>query len=228
MPRRTGRTIYEAAYKTPEQRGKIMTSKYVLTGISMLFVLTALTACGGGGGGGGGAAAPTSVALAETGQTLCYDAAGAVIACAGTGQDGDLKAGVAWPSPRFVVGTGATADCVTDNLTGLMWVKAQSVTLFLWVDALTDANNLTLCGHSDWRLPNRKELRSLINHSVGNSAAWLNTQGFSNVQPIGYWSSSSDAGGASRAWMVNMQDGSVQDVIKSVNSSPVWPVRAGQ
>lgn len=31
--------------------------------------------------------------------------------------------GVAWPSPRFVAGTGATADCITDKLTGLMWPK---------------------------------------------------------------------------------------------------------
>ena len=109
-----------------------------------------LTACGGGGGGGGAAApAPlTSVALAETGQTTCSNAAGTVIACADTGQDGDLKAGVAWPSPRFVVGTGVgtTDQCVTDTLTGLMWVRAPSAVVSTWENALTSANNLTLCG----------------------------------------------------------------------------------
>jgi hypothetical protein len=40
---------------------------------------------------GGGAGVP------KTGQTTCYDAGGTVISCAGTGQDGDLQLGVAWP-----------------------------------------------------------------------------------------------------------------------------------
>jgi hypothetical protein len=70
-----------------------------------------LSACGGGGGGGSAAPAPapvplTSVALPKTGQTTCYDTAGATIGCATTGQDGDLQVGVAEPVPRFVVGTG--------------------------------------------------------------------------------------------------------------------------
>ncbi len=43
--------------------------------------------------------------------------------CAGTGEDGELRKGVAWPNPRFVSGTGAAADCMTDKLTGLMWPK---------------------------------------------------------------------------------------------------------
>lgn len=41
-----------------------------------------------------------TVDLPETEQTTCYDSAGAVINCTGTGQDGDIKAGVAWPSPE--------------------------------------------------------------------------------------------------------------------------------
>lgn len=41
------------------------------------------------------------IQLPRTGQTSCYDTAGAVISCAGTGKDGNLQAGVAWPNPRF-------------------------------------------------------------------------------------------------------------------------------
>ena len=207
-----------------------MIGQRVLTGISMLFVLATLTACGGGGGGGGAAAPapPTSVVLPETGQTTCYDAAGTVIpVCAGTGQDGDLKAGVTWPAPRFVVGTGATVDCVTDNLTGLMWVRAPSVTTAIWTAALTSANGLTLCGFTDWRLPNRKELRSLINYSLADNATALNTLGFSNVQAFYYWSSSSYAGIADHAGVVSMYDGRVSANVKSFLNY-VWPVRAGQ
>lgn len=74
------------------------------------------------------AQAQGEIDLPQTGQTTCYDSAGAVIPCPGTGQDGDWLAGVVWPSPRFTVGTGAEADCVTDNLTGLMWVKSPDST----------------------------------------------------------------------------------------------------
>ncbi|MBI5194449.1 MAG: hypothetical protein HZA08_13570 [Nitrospirae bacterium] len=43
-----------------------------------------------------------TVDLPKTGQTTCYDSFGAVIACAGTGQDGDIQAGV-WPGPVLVL-----------------------------------------------------------------------------------------------------------------------------
>jgi len=52
-----------------------------------------------------------TVELPETGQTACYnsevDEMGyqySVISCTGTGQDGDIRAGAAWPIPRFSIG----------------------------------------------------------------------------------------------------------------------------
>ena len=57
--------------------------------------------------------------LPQTGQTKCYNSGGTEISCSGTGQDGELQMGVDWPDPRFTV----SGDCVTDNLTGLMWAK---------------------------------------------------------------------------------------------------------
>jgi hypothetical protein len=169
-------------------------------------------------------AAPANVP--KTGQALCYDTTGWFVACTGTGQDGDLKTGVAWPDPRFVAGTGTGADCVTDNLTGLMWVKAPSTTPVTWDTALTDANGLTLCGFSDWRLPNVNELESLVNSEVPNQAAFLNSQGFSGVQAVSYWSSSSFFN-LFGAWIVYMFNGIVGDDYKT-GSNYVWPVRAGQ
>ena len=44
---------------------------------------------------------PSSVQLPRTGQTACWNAGGIAVACAGTGQDGDIRAGAAWPTPRF-------------------------------------------------------------------------------------------------------------------------------
>ena len=46
----------------------------------------------------------------KTGQTTSYT----------TGDDGDLEMGVPWPSPRF---TDKGDGTVTDNLTGLIWLK---------------------------------------------------------------------------------------------------------
>ena len=59
------------------------------------------------------------IALPKTGQTKCYDTSGNEITCVGTGQDGDIRTGVAWPNPRFTV----NGDCVTDSLSGLIWAK---------------------------------------------------------------------------------------------------------
>ena len=61
-----------------------------------------------------------TIQLPQTGQTKCYDTNGNQIPCAGTGQDGEIQAGVAWPNPRFTDNGNGT---VTDNLTGLMWTK---------------------------------------------------------------------------------------------------------
>ncbi len=168
-----------------------------------------------------------TVNLPETGQTTCYDATGAVIACTSTGQDGDLEMGVAWPSPRFTAGTGTEADCVTDELTGLMWVKSPDSTTRTWANALIYANALSLCGYTDWRLPNVNEIESLVNAEQASIAIWLNTQGFSNVQADYYWSSSTIRNIAADAWSVHMLEGSVENVVKT-NSSYVWPVRSGQ
>lgn len=61
-----------------------------------------------------------TVDLPQTGQKTCYDTSGNVIPCTGTGQDGEIQAGVPWPSPRFTDNGNGT---VTDKLTGLMWLK---------------------------------------------------------------------------------------------------------
>ena len=176
-----------------------------------------------------GIASAESVNLPQTGQTKCYDAEGAEITCAGTGQDGEKQAGMPWPNPRFTAGTGAEADCMIDNLTGLMWPKNGNLAggKKTWDDAIDYANNLTLCGHSDWRLPNINELESLANADETNTAAWLNAQGFTNVQSNLYWSSTAVAYSMNFAWFVHMSNGLVKYYYKTSNYY-VWPVRTGQ
>ncbi|MCB1127652.1 MAG: DUF1566 domain-containing protein [Verrucomicrobiae bacterium] len=54
---------------------------------------------------------------------------------------------------------------VTDHATGLTWQKADSGQGMNWQAALAYAENLNLGGHDDWRLPNAKELQSIVDYS---------------------------------------------------------------
>ena len=63
----------------------------------------------------------------------------------------------AWSAERFTV----SDDCVTDNLTGLIWAKNSDNTPRTWQEALEYADEVDLCGFSDWRVPYISELDSL-------------------------------------------------------------------
>lgn len=154
-----------------------------------------------------------TVQLPQTGQTQCYDSTGTTVACAGTGHDGETKTGVAWPSPRFLDNGDGT---ITDKLTGLMWLKDANCARTIghdpdgsgngsmgWLNALAFVSglndgtyNISSCAsytnhYSNWHLPNSNELASIINYSVPDPSAWLNSFGFTNVMPNYYWSSTS-------------------------------------
>ncbi|RJP66703.1 MAG: DUF1566 domain-containing protein [Ignavibacteriales bacterium] len=64
---------------------------------------------------------------------------------------------------------------ITDVATGLMWMQNDNGTPILWENALSYAENFTYAGYSDWRLPDVKELQSIIDYtrspSTTNSAA---------------------------------------------------------
>lgn len=54
---------------------------------------------------------------------------------------------------------------VSDLATGLMWAKADSGRAMNWQQALAFCEALELAGHHDWRLPNAKELHSIVDYS---------------------------------------------------------------
>jgi hypothetical protein len=153
-----------------------------------------------------------------------------------------LKMGVAWPIPRFKDNGNGT---VTDNLTGLIWLKDancrntvgginKSDGYLTWAEALTWSNNLAIgaCGLTDgskagdWRLPNITELESLVD--IRKYSPTLPAgHPFSNVEANRYWSSSSYASGTDGAWSVNLDDGYMIGDDKKYYSY-VWAVRSGQ
>ena len=154
-----------------------------------------------------------TVDLPKTGQTTLYAA----------GDDGDLEEGVAWPSPRFTDNGNGT---VTDNLTGLMWAQDANLNgTKTWADALTYVNALGLAGYNDWRLANVNELESLINAEEADSAAWLNTQGFTDVQDAIYWTSTTYDNNTLNAWVAHIGDGYVIATNPKASTFYLWPVR---
>jgi hypothetical protein len=169
------------------------------------------------------------ISLPKTGQTMCYDIDGGEISCTETGQDGEYQAGVTWPSPRF---TDNGNETVTDNLTGLMWTKSANLpgSAKTWQQALNyvkgmNAGTYSSFGYTDWRLPNRKELYSLIDFSRNNPVLPAGHP-FTNVQADFYWTSTTIADIPYIAWSIYMEGGFVDDILKS-NNIYVWPVRGG-
>lgn len=177
----------------------------------------------------------TTISLPSTGQNLCYNMAGGVISCAGTGQDGELQAGVAWPTPRFTDNGNGT---VTDLLTGLVWLKDAGCATFqpstgiTWDQALSASNALKSgqCGLTDgsvagdWRLPNVTEIESLIDLSQYYHPLPAGHP-FQNVQ-WGYWTSTTLVAFPGNAECVAMDNGGVMGCVKT-NLSRVWPVKGG-
>lgn len=76
-----------------------------------------------------------------------------------------------------IYGTNSFTDnsdgTITDNASGLMWMRDDSQLAMDWEAALTYAqtkNSENYLGHNDWRLPNVKELQSIVNYSRSPSA----------------------------------------------------------
>ena len=160
----------------------------------------------------------------QTDQTQCYDEAGNIIACPGTGQDAAYRAGRVWPNPRFF----EKSDTVTDTLTGLMW--PQNAGLFEFplsfneaLDAVEEMNRARMFGLSDWRLPERHELFSLVSHANINPALPADNP-FLNVFPGYYWTATHCARFVRQAWYIHLGGGRVVKGMKN-SSYMVWPVR---
>jgi hypothetical protein len=79
---------------------------------------------------------------------------------------------------------------ITDLATGLIWMQQDSGKGMNWEDALAYAEELKLAGYDDWRLPNAKELQSIVDYTrspaTSNSAA---------INPVFSVTSITDEGG---------------------------------
>ncbi len=165
--------------------------------------------------------------LPRTGQKTSY----------ALGDDASLGKGVAWPQTRFTNNDDGT---VTDNLTGLIWLRdAGCLGTGNWNAALIAANGLAngACGLTDgsaageWHLPNINELESLIDISQ-NLPALAGGHPFTGVAAT-YWSSTTYTAGPFSAMAIRFTDGrwingsgGAGDNYKEA-SNGVWAVKSG-
>ena len=74
-----------------------------------------------------------------------------------------------------VYGTNEFVDnsdgTITDNATGLMWSQIDNTEGIDWENALSYAENSEYAGFTDWRLPNVKELQSIVDYSYAPGAS---------------------------------------------------------
>ena len=170
----------------------------------------------------------TSAHVPRTTRNLCPCGAG-------ERDDSKLRKGVLWPDPRFRDNGNGT---VKDNLTGLIWLKnANCFGTRTWLQALTAANGLASpsCGLADgsnagqWRLPNVRELLSLIDYDHA-SPAIPPLSPFTGVQnSVRYWSSTNVTNNAvNNAWDIDFDIGTVNRNQPKTDLYYVWPVRGGQ
>ena len=131
-------------------------------------------------------------------------------------------------NPRY---TDNLDDTITDNTTGLMWVKDPSLCggntypnpwaseedtpeIMTWADAITNCEALSYAGHNDWRLPNIKELMSIVD--FGKSMPAIDPIFTYSVYYYNYnlhyscWSSTNYAAFTGARWCVDFDGGYVK------------------
>jgi hypothetical protein len=172
--------------------------------------------------------------LPDTGQSACYTGVSpwGTTSCtgpAGTAQDADYTI-----NPMSY--TDNSNGTITDNNTSLMWQKCTAgytdvnactggaAGTYNWYQANGTINefrnpsgsfidvcgNLDLGGHTDWRLPTKKELITLVNYNIQNPGPTINPSAFPNTKSNRYWTSNVVVGEPGNWWIVYFTDGSVR------------------
>ena len=133
------------------------------------------------------------------------------------------------PSSQLVDNGDGT---ITDSKTGLMWKKClegvtgdncekNSPSTFTWQKALEHPGTVNggdgFAGHTDWRFPTIRELRSIVEQQCYRPA--INTIRFPNTPNSIVWAKTLYAGHSEYAWCVNFGNGRVDADVRGVNSA---------
>lgn len=138
------------------------------------------------------------------------------------------------PNSNFTVHKDGT---VSQNTNGLMWMRcslgqkwdgktcAGSATNYTWKEALQAGDRFEFAGYTDWRLPNKNELESIVEERCYSPS--INDQVFPSTPFVYFWSSSPYAGYSQGAWSVDFSFGAVNASDKD-GGIVVRLVRGGQ
>lgn len=115
-------------------------------------------------------------------------------------------------------------DTVSDLVTDLVWQKQDDSTVYSWEQALIYCDGLSLGGFTDWRLPNVKELNSIVNFTVNPA---INLTYFPNTQQAYYWTSTTNANASNDAFLVAFGGGTTSGTYAKTSFHYARCVRSG-
>jgi hypothetical protein len=128
------------------------------------------------------------------------------------------------PDVTFTIHDDGT---VTHQVTGLMWMRCSlgqkwggkscngEASSFPWENALQASSRNEFASFSDWRLPNKNELETIIEESCHSPA--INERIFPATPSAYFWTSSPYAGLAHGAWSIDFGYGAVNASVKTGN-----------
>ena len=156
----------------------------------------------------------------QTTQDLPYD-------------DGGYQTGLAFNYKTIYI----DSDLVTiDANTGLMWAAdgdeqgCNYGTTDNWNSAIPYCASLSFAGYTDWRLPNVKELQSIIDYETSIGTPSIDTTAFPHTKQTLYWTSTTYSAslGINWAWCASFANGGVVSLLKSTaNDACLRAVRGG-
>ena len=119
-------------------------------------------------------------------------------------------------------------DCIFDRFTNRTWLQHIKINRYTcsWKDALNIIDRINAsrtAGFSDWRLPNIRELDSLVDTSL-HSPAFAAGFSLGSVKD-GYWSSTTSKYEPRYAWVLYTQDGAIGVGYKPSAYFGILPVR---
>ncbi|MGH9360438.1 MAG: DUF1566 domain-containing protein [Thermoanaerobaculia bacterium] len=147
--------------------------------------------------------------LPASGQAGCFNDAGDAADCSAAecpGQDGAYRTGCPAEGRFLDRGDGT----VEDRCTGLLWVKQAPEEAWTWCEALAYCEGLEHPGSAGWRLPNARELESLVDFGRPSPAIDPVFTAF----PGGHWTSTSFTEAPDSAWCVVFSSGTSEPVPK--------------
>lgn len=132
-------------------------------------------------------------------------------------------------APATPLSIDEKTQTIVDPSTSLMWMRcplgytlntesnacalSEGPGLFTWQQALTQADSFTYSGFDDWRLPNRKELDTIVDRHCFEPA--INTSLFPNTPVESFWTNSPYPFNGQSTWGIEFEFGGHKSLLRS-------------